>query len=67
MGRKTKEQIKKERDIAYHAEYDKNNYKKLYVRFGIESDKDIIQHLESVGNKNNYIKKLIREDISKKD
>jgi hypothetical protein len=35
------------------------------VRFNITTDADIIAHLETVENKSEYFKRLIREDMAK--
>lgn len=46
--------------------YDENNkdrYKSLYLKLNVESDRDILNKLESVTNKQGYIKELIRNDI----
>lgn len=41
--------------------------KLMTVRLHLSNDKDIIDRLESSGNKNGYIKKLIRQDIAKEN
>ena len=43
--------------------YDKNNTKQLMLKLNLKTDKDILDKLNSVGNKQGYIKKLIRNDI----
>lgn len=46
--------------------YDENNkdrYKSIYLKLNIETDRDILNKLESVTNKQGYIKELIRNDI----
>ena len=43
--------------------YDKNNTKQLMLKLNLKTDKDILDKLNSVDNKQGYIKKLIREDI----
>lgn len=43
--------------------YDKANTKGLYLKLNINTDSDILERLEEVENKQNYIKKLIRNDI----
>lgn len=43
--------------------YDKNNTKQIKLKLNLKTDKDILDKLNSVGNKQGYIKKLIRNDI----
>lgn len=43
--------------------YDANNTKKIVMKLNLKTDGDIIQKLDEVGNKQGYIKNLIREDI----
>ena len=45
------------------ARYDKANIKGIYIKLHKVKDSDIITKLETVKNKQGYIKKLIREDI----
>lgn len=45
--------------------YDKNNTKKFVMKLNLNTDQDIIRKLESVGNKQGYIKELIRKDCGK--
>lgn len=46
------------------AEYDKKTKHGVYLKLNINTDKDIIEHLDSLPNKQGYIKELIRADIS---
>ena len=46
------------------AKYDKANTKSIFLKLNIKTDADILAHLETVGNKQGYIKELIRKDIS---
>ena len=43
--------------------YDKAHTVGVYLKFNLKTDKDIVQKLESVGNKQGFIKKLIRLHI----
>lgn len=64
-----------EKKLAYQKEYDKKTayaaqvkYQEKIYRVGLsfaESDGDIIEKLKSVGNKTDYVRKLILEDIGK--
>lgn len=46
--------------------YDSANVTNLYIKLNINTEMDIIEKLDQVGNKSGYIKSLIREDIAKK-
>lgn len=48
-----------------NAKYDKWHTKGIYLKLNLKTDKDIIEQLERVDNKQGYIKDLIRFDISK--
>lgn len=43
--------------------YDKNNTKRIFIKLNINSDKDILEYLETKSNKQGYIKDLIRNEI----
>ena len=45
------------------AKYDQNNTMQIKLKLNISTDADIIQKLHAVGNKQGYIKDLIRKDI----
>lgn len=45
--------------------FNKANTKIYPVRLNFNTDKDIIEKLESVESKQGYIKELIRQDISR--
>lgn len=53
--------------IAYIAEYDKANTQRVALKLNKTHDADIIKHLEAQGNKQGYIKALIRADIKKNE
>lgn len=44
--------------------FDRNNTRKIGLKFNIRTDEDIIRKLDEVGNKQSYIKQLIRADIA---
>lgn len=46
------------------ARYDAKNTKALYLKFNLKTDADILEWLEKVGNKQGYIKDLIRRNIT---
>lgn len=47
------------------ARYDSKNTIQVKMKLNLKTDKDIIEKLNSVGNKQGYIKGLIRNDIKK--
>ncbi len=49
------------------AKYDKEHTRSILFKFNTTSDADILAKLEEVGNKQGYIKGLIRENICGKD
>ena len=51
--------------VKYITDYSREHYKKVQLTFSKEKDKDIIEKLETVPNKSNYVKELIREDLKK--
>jgi hypothetical protein len=46
------------------ARYDEQNTKQIRLKLNLKTDADILEKLSSVGNKQGYIKRLIREDIN---
>ena len=45
--------------------YDDANTTKVMLKLNDRTDKDILEQLEKVGNKQGYIKQLIREDMKR--
>lgn len=45
------------------AKYDSTHTKQIKLKLNLETDKDIIEALDQVDNKQGYIKELIRKDI----
>lgn len=48
---------------ASQQKYDKANTTQIRMKLNLKTDADILEKLESVGNKQGYIKALIRADI----
>lgn len=46
--------------------YDAEHTKQIVLKLNLKSDADILERLSKVGNKQGYIKELIRQDINKK-
>lgn len=47
------------------ARYDKKNCRNVTFKFNLKYDKDILDQLDSVENRQGYVKALIRADIAK--
>ena len=45
--------------------YDKANTKQIMLKLNLKTDADILDQLDSVENKQGYIKDLIRKDLNK--
>lgn len=52
--------------LRANAKYDAENTTGVYLKLNNIHDADIIARLDEVGNKQGYIKELIRADIEKK-
>ena len=50
--------------IRSNAKYDKANTTGLYLKFNNKTDKDILEYLSSVPNRQGLIKQLIREHMA---
>lgn len=46
-----------------NARYDKQHTRQIILKLNIKTDNDILKRLDQVGNKQGYIKSLIRKDI----
>lgn len=49
------------------AKYDAKNTRKIVLKLNTGTDADILKRLDTVDNRQGYIKRLIREDIGKVD
>ena len=47
----------------YSMKYDQKNTQRIYLKFNLKTDADILEKLDSIENKQGYIKDLIRKDI----
>lgn len=54
----------KDAQLRATQKYNKANTIQVVCRFNRNTDADIVQKLSEVGNKNGYIKELIRKDIA---
>lgn len=48
------------------AKYIKNNVKRIVLNLNINTDHDMIEYMESIENKQGYLKSLIRKDMEEK-
>lgn len=49
------------------AKYIKNNVKRIVLNLNINTDHDMIEYMESIENKQGYLKSLIRKDMEEKE
>lgn len=54
-----------EAQIRAQAKYDAANTKQFHLKLNLNTDRDVIDKLNSVPSKQGYIKKLIRADLEK--
>lgn len=55
--------MSKESRTAAQDRYDRKNTKQYHLKLNLRTDSDIIEKLDTVGSKQGYIKRLIREDM----
>lgn len=51
------------KQAKWSSEYNKKNTKTTLLRFNLNTDADILEHLEKQDSKLGYIKELIRKDM----
>jgi len=54
-------------DVKYINEYNKKNYFEIRIRIRKDTNEDVIEKLNSVESKNQYIVDLIKKDIEPED
>ena len=54
----------KKKATARQRRYDETHTKGVYLKLNLETDADILEHLEKQENVQGYIKALIREDLN---
>lgn len=57
------EQERRERQKLSRRKYDSTKTKQYVMRLRIGADADVIEHLDSVPQKTEYIRSLVRRDI----
>lgn len=67
MGRKSKEQIQKERKTAINNKSHKKNCKTFLLSFHKEKDKKIIEKMEQQESKCDYVRQLILKDLEESE
>lgn len=55
----------KKNALLSREKYDKENTRPIKFKFNLKTDADILAKLDSVDNRQGYIKRLIREDIAR--
>lgn len=55
--------MRSEAKLSAQRKYDKNNTTQVLLKLNTKTDADVIGKLESVGNKQGYIKELIRSNL----
>ena len=63
MAKTEKERIESHR--AASRKYDDASTKRLFIKLNMNTDADILEYLDGIGNKQGYIKTMIREDMKK--
>ena len=54
-------------NYKYTKKYDENNTTRVQLKLNNKTDSDILEYLDSVENKQGTIKRLIREEISRRN
>jgi len=67
--RKNARQREYARRTGYEAnnKYNKAHTRSITIRFGLETDADILERLDAIENKSGYIKELIRRDMAREN
>ena len=47
--------------------YDARNTRQVHIKLNLRTDKDVLEKLDEVQSKQGYIKRLIREDLERKE
>ena len=58
------EEQKKRQHQKYNAVYDKENTTRLAIKLNTNTDRDILDFLTTIPNKQGYIKDLVRSDMA---
>lgn len=53
-----------EAQLRAGAKYDAKATRKIVLKLNLKTDADVLERLDSVGNRQGYIKDLIRKDIN---
>lgn len=54
-----------EAQIRANKKYEAENTRQVHLKLNLRTDKDVLEKLDSVPNKQGYIKALIRADLRK--
>ena len=47
--------------------YDAKNTRQVHIKLNLRTDKDVLERLDDVPSKQGYIKRLIRDDLERKE
>ena len=47
--------------------YDEKNTRQVHIKLNLRTDKDVLERLDDVPSKQGYIKRLIRDDLERKE
>ena len=51
--------------LKAQSKYDRNHTRSILLKLNLQSDADILSKLDAEGNRQGYVKELIRQDIRK--
>lgn len=65
MGRKSAEQIKKEKQTALTRDWKRQHEAKYTIYLNSTKDQQIIRKIESLPNKTEYFRQLVKQDLER--
>lgn len=64
---KNKESMAYQNKLKFIRDYNKKNIKKIYLMVNVNTERDLLEHLEKMPKRATYIKGLIRQDMMKEN
>lgn len=55
----------KQKKFEYILKYQRKNYVSVTLKYRLKEDKDVLDYLDSLPNRSEYIKKLIADDMKR--
>lgn len=55
----------KQKKLEYILKYQRKNYVSVTLKYRLKEDKDVLDYLDSLPNRSEYIKKLIADDMKR--